>query len=143
MPDSLNLLSCGGFSCHPVKPTSVSAKCFLLLLAVVVWFSACQSGTKRKAGICISFDDRSIYEWQTFSGLLDRYNAKVTFFVTQFDSLNEQEIEILKDFKRKGHEIGCHGALHVISENYITEHGYAKYLQNEVELVLHPWPAMI
>lgn len=96
------------------------------------FLSACDS-TVDGPGICISFDDRTIREWEKLSDLFDRYNAKVTFFVTQFDSLSHEEVLILQKMKAKGHEIGSHGAIHVISEHYIQEHGYSEYLANEVD----------
>jgi peptidoglycan-N-acetylglucosamine deacetylase len=102
-------------------------------VGIVSYFSGCNSNSELKPGICVSFDDRTIREWKELSPLFDRYGAKVTFFVTQFDSLDEEEISILEELKAKGHEIGSHGAMHVISEHYIQEHGYRKYLENEID----------
>lgn len=67
------------------------------------------------------------------NSLLERYNAKVTFFVSQFDSLDENEIRLLHELEKKGHEIGSHGAMHVVSEYFIKEKGYTDYLSNEVD----------
>jgi peptidoglycan-N-acetylglucosamine deacetylase len=102
-------------------------------LGTASWFFGCDSKPDIKPGICISFDDRTIREWNELSPLFDRYGARVTFFITQFDSLDESEIAILKQLKAKGHEIGSHAAMHVISEHYIREHGYSKYLEDEVD----------
>lgn len=86
----------------------------------------------RQAGICISFDDRSIQEWYDLRPLLKRYNANVTFFVTQWDSLAHDEIAKLRELQLDGHEIGFHGALHVVSEYYIKEHSINKYVKDEI-----------
>jgi peptidoglycan/xylan/chitin deacetylase (PgdA/CDA1 family) len=114
---------------------SVTKRIFSFVFSVggALSFLGCDSNPKFDPGICISFDDRTIHEWNDLSPLFDRYDAKVTFFVTQFDSLDEEEIAILKELKAKGHEIGSHGAMHVISEHYIQEHGYRKYLENEID----------
>ena len=48
--------------------------------------------------------------------LLKQYNSHVTFFITQFDSLDSGEIKMLRELEKEGHEIGSHGALHVVSE---------------------------
>jgi len=56
----------------------------------------------------------------------------VTFFITQFDSLTPDEIGLLHRFEDEGHEIGSHGALHVLSEHYIREHSYQDYLEKEI-----------
>jgi peptidoglycan/xylan/chitin deacetylase (PgdA/CDA1 family) len=97
----------------------------------LVWTCSCSSNVE--PGICISFDDRTIHEWEQLSGLFDRYNAKATFFITQIDSLSEEEVAILQKMKSRGHEIGSHGALHVLSEFYIQKHGYTDYLAKEID----------
>ncbi|MEP6735027.1 MAG: polysaccharide deacetylase family protein [Chryseolinea sp.] len=106
---------------------------YLFYAVVVFGLSGCSEKQEPHPGICLSFDDRSVREWYSLKNLLDSANAKVTFFVTQFDSLDSVEISLLKDLEADGHEIGSHGALHVISERYIKEHTYKTYLQNEVE----------
>jgi peptidoglycan-N-acetylglucosamine deacetylase len=85
-----------------------------------------------KAGICISFDDRYVDEWYSMSNLLDRYDAKVTFFITQFDSLTENELKKLNHLESLGHEIGSHGYMHVESETYIKENFWYEYIENEI-----------
>lgn len=66
-------------------------------------------------------------------GLLKRYNSHVTFFVTQFDSLDSNEIRMLKELEKEGHEIGSHGALHVVAEYYIKGKTYNEYIENEID----------
>ncbi len=101
---------------------------FFFLLFVL----GCNNTKKPSAGICLSFDDRYIDEWYQMSELLNQYNAKVTFFITQFDSLTEEEIDKLKQLRAQGHEIGSHGSMHVISEYYIKEHSWNEYIDNEI-----------
>jgi len=88
---------------------------------------------KDQPGICLSFDDRTIDEWYQMRPLLNQYNAKVTFFVTQFDSLTQEEISKLWILKSEGHEIGSHGAMHVLAEHYIKENSYSKYMRLEID----------
>ncbi|HTF19214.1 MAG TPA: polysaccharide deacetylase family protein [Chryseolinea sp.] len=105
-------------------------------LLVPVFFLAlisCASRTDRSPGICLSFDDRTINEWYAMIPLLDKYQAHVTFFVTQLDSLRPDEIRKLKALAERGHEIASHGARHVNAETYIKEHGYRAWLDNEVD----------
>lgn len=96
----------------------------------------CGAPPKVSPGICLSFDDRSVEEWYAMRPLLNKYNAKVTFFVTQFDSLTKLEIMKLKELENEGHEIGSHGAIHVLAEKYIQENSYSLYLENEVDASL-------
>ncbi|AHM61811.1 polysaccharide deacetylase [Flammeovirgaceae bacterium 311] len=106
---------------------------FLFLLSCFA-AGACQSSdsVKPKAGICISFDDRSIREWYSLKELFARYNAKVTFFISGAAALTAEEVQMLKELEQQGHEIGSHGALHVRARDYIREHSYQEYLENEV-----------
>ncbi len=107
------------------------SKGLLLILFLIV--ISCQQKEIKRPGICISFDDRSIKEWYDMRDLLKKYSSQVTFFVTQFDSLDSSEIIMLKELERDGHEIGSHGALHVVSEFYIKENTYKEYLENEID----------
>lgn len=87
----------------------------LLLVGWGLW--GCQHKTPQSplaaAGIALSFDDRYVAEWTRLRPLLKKYNAHVTFYVTQFDSLTPQEIMQLRELQRDGHEIGAHGAAHI------------------------------
>ena len=121
------------------RPTAVmyrvtlSCKSAIATVLFIVSLSSCSSNTKPQPGISISFDDRTIREWYDMRGLLNSYNAKVTFFVTQFDSLLPAEIDMLKTLESDGHEIGSHGAIHVNAEYFIKAESYDKYLQSEIE----------
>lgn len=106
---------------------------FLSILCLVL-ISACRYNDKPKApGICISFDDRSIDDWFNMKNLFKEYDAHATFFITQFDSLDDTEIQMLKELQKDGHEIGFHGAKHVYAEYYIKENSYSAYLKNEID----------
>jgi len=103
-----------------------------LFLFLLILFS-CKRETKRYAGICLSFDDRAVGDWYSIRGVLKEHEARVTFFVTQFDSLNSSEIGMLKELEKDGHEIGSHGALHINARDYILSHSYGEYIRNEVD----------
>ena len=94
---------------------------------------SCQQREIKHPGICLSFDDRTIKEWYKMKDLLKKYNSHVTFFISQFDSLDSSEIKMLRQLENEGHEIGSHGALHVLSENYIKENSYDEYIKNEID----------
>lgn len=130
--------------CFKIKPkaTVIHTKLYkitirLWILAIAYIFFSCDNSsyqyTKPKpAGISISFDDRSINEWYAMRELLKKYNAKVTFFITQFDSLSQEEIQMLKVLQKEGHEVGSHGHMHVLSEYYIKEHSLNQYIEYEI-----------
>lgn len=100
---------------------------------------ACQKPSPRPAaGIALSFDDRYVKEWTQLRPLLQKYNAKVTFYVTQFDSLSPQEIAQLRDLEKDGHEIAAHGAAHVRVLDFWRGSGSLDdFFKYEIEAELH------
>jgi len=98
-------------------------------------FITCTNSGKEsdKSGIAISFDDHFINEWYALRPLFQKYNAKVTFFITCADSLTTDEVLKLKQLQNDGHEIGFHGTVHGKSTELIEAFGPEKYA--EIELV--------
>jgi peptidoglycan/xylan/chitin deacetylase (PgdA/CDA1 family) len=104
--------------------------CYFILMLFGV---SCNSPKlSQKGGIAFSFDDRFVKEWTDLKPLLNKYNVKATFYVTQPDSLSEEEVQILHELRKDGHEIGCHGAMHVRSMYYIWDNSLEKYMENEI-----------
>lgn len=106
----------------------------IVILLIFVTFSCQQKGeTLEKAGIAISFDDHFIDEWYALRPLFQKYDAKVTFFITCGDSLKKDEIEKLKQLEADGHEIGFHGTVHNgRSTDFIEAEGPQKYAGMEL-----------
>ncbi len=102
-----------------------------IYLFLFVFFS-CTKHVSKEAGVCISFDDRSISEWYSLRTLFEKYHVKATFFITQPDSLSQEDIIHLKELELDGHEIAFHGNFHFMSEEYIKKHSYYEYWQNEI-----------
>ena len=100
-----------------------------------MFFVGCAKSGKEsdKSGIAISFDDHFLNEWYALRPLFQKYNAKVTFFITCGDSLTRDEVLKLKQLQKDGHEIGFHGTVHGKSTELIDAFGPAKY--QEIELV--------
>jgi hypothetical protein len=106
---------------------------------LVFGFWSCQSPSSRPAaGIALSFDDRHVQDWTQLRPVLKKYNARVTFYVTQFDSLSPQEVAQLHDLQKDGHEIAAHGAAHIRVLDYLRGGGslddFYKY-EIEAELI--------
>lgn len=105
-----------------------------LLIMIYIMVSACQTKneTSEKAGIAISFDDHFIDQWYALRPLFQKYNAKVTLFITCKDSLTQSEIIKLKQLQADGHEIGFHGTIHGRSTEIIEAYGPDKYAEIEL-----------
>ena len=113
---------------------SVQKTSFLLVaFGLIALLNGCQpANTKHQGGIALSFDDRFINEWYQLRPVFKKYNAHVTFYITQFDSLSPIEIAQLKTLQQEGHEIGCHGAIHTNSVEYVRNHSMQDYMEVEI-----------
>ena len=84
------------------------------------------------AGVAITFDDNAVDSWYAIRPLLNQYNAHVTFFVSNFGSLSDEQVNKLKTLKADGHEIAYHSYTHVDADDYLTTHSIQEYLDNEI-----------
>jgi peptidoglycan/xylan/chitin deacetylase (PgdA/CDA1 family) len=111
---------------------------FLLINASLGFWGCHQNHQPRPpAGIALSFDDRYLNEWTQLRPLLKKYNAHVTFYVTQFDSLTPQEVALLHQLQRDGHEIGAHGTAHIRVLDWLRGGGSLDdFFQYEIEAEL-------
>ena len=107
---------------------------FLIFLLLGFVFNSCtkKGNASNESGIAISFDDHFIDEWYALRPLFQKYNAKVTFFITCGDSLTADEITKLKQLQKDGHEIGFHGTIHGKSTELIAS-GAENYAKTELD----------
>ena len=84
------------------------------------------------AGVALTFDDNSIDQWYAIRGMLQQYNAHVTFFVTKFGNLDENQINKLRMLQEDGHEIAFHGVNHLDANEYLENHTIQEYLDDEI-----------
>ncbi len=93
------------------------------LLACITLFCGCRTDnstaeaaaapaatTLTQAGVCLTFDDRNIADWEAMLPVFDKYGAHVTFFIN--GEIGPAEAARLKAIQAHGHAIGAHGLLH-------------------------------
>lgn len=103
------------------------------LSIALFFFFSCNSKDIEQPRICLSFDDNYLENWVELLPILEKHQAKATFFLTGVSKFNEQEIVLVKQIQKGGHEIGAHGENHVSVNSFIKEHGYLKYWREEIE----------
>ncbi len=86
----------------------------------------------KAAGVAISFDDAFVDEWYSLKDLFNKYEAKVTFYVSHFDLLPEESLEKLKILQENGHEIAFHGLRHIGAAKFVKENSLNRYLETEI-----------
>jgi PKD repeat protein len=84
------------------------------------------------AGVAITFDDDYVDQWYAIRDILNRNNSHVTFFVSNFSSLDQDQINKLKTLQADGHEIAFHGYNHIDAAEYLQSHNVSQYLDNEI-----------
>ena len=102
-------------------------------ITVVAWQSLRPAAIPlSRPGFALSFDDRTVHEWYELRDLFQRYNARATFYVTQSDSLQADEITKLRHLQEVGCEIGSHGFRHVDVHEFLKENTPDAYMKHEI-----------
>ncbi|HEY0191977.1 MAG TPA: polysaccharide deacetylase family protein [Kofleriaceae bacterium] len=82
--------------------------------------------------LALSFDDNSVADWTAMRPLLAKYGAKVTFFVTRYLVMTDDEHQQLHDLEADGHDVEFHTVAHLEAVTYVTAHGLDAYLADEI-----------
>ena len=82
--------------------------------------------------VILTFDDVSVRDWYNVDHILSKYNWKATFFISHFNSLDEEDIERLTALQSKGHEIGSHSENHLNAKQFISDHSIPEYIDAEI-----------
>ena len=86
----------------------------------------------RRAGIAIAFDDHAVDLWLGIRDLLAAHHAHVTFFVSRYTLLTDEERAGLATLWADGNDLEPHSVLHLHPLAYAAEHGVDGYLNDEV-----------
>jgi len=90
-------------------------------------------GEAKGASLAFSFDDNTIDDWYALRPLLDKYGAKVTFFVSKYPQLSDAQRAELQALAHDGHDIEYHTTHHEDAPSYVAAHGMAAYLADDIE----------
>lgn len=90
-------------------------------------------GTDTAPGLALSFDDTYVDSWFALRPLFQQYHARITFFVSRYDLLTDDQRDELQLLAADGHDIEPHTARHQRAPDYVEEHGMAAYLRDEVD----------
>ncbi len=120
------------------------AKCILLCLAaisVVAVLGACQTSSTSSPEtsaipLYLCFDDSTIDNWYDNRDLFDSYDIKVSFYITRFTMLTEDQIAKLHILEDDGHSIQFHSTFHERAAEYLETHTIDEYIENEVYIGL-------
>ena len=97
----------------------------------LVTFRDFESGAPR-GGLALAFDDNAPRAWLTVRELLRSRGARVTFFVTRWVHLTDEERDMIRSLAADGHDLQPHGVDHLHAVDYVASHGLDAYLATEV-----------
>ena len=80
----------------------------------------------------LCFDDHSVSNWYALRDLLNKYQAKVVFYVDSFHLLESDELQMLRDLRSDGHVIGCHSKSHKDAIVYSRRFNVEQYIDDEI-----------
>lgn len=84
-----------------------------------------------RRGLAFALDDNSIDRWFDLRDLFLRKRARVTFFVSRWETRNAEERKQLRILADDGHDIEPHSANHRAVSEYVRDHGIKRYLTDE------------
>ena len=90
-----------------------------------------------RGGMALTFDDYSIDNWHRYMKLFDSLNVKATFYISNYNKLNQKQKNKLHELQNHGHEIAFHSTNHVNFLKYAKENKCDKLLKEEVLDGLH------
>jgi peptidoglycan/xylan/chitin deacetylase (PgdA/CDA1 family) len=73
-----------------------------------------------------------IEDWYSARDLLNRYGAKATFFINNFDQIPPEALPMVAALQSDGHEIACHGYRHIDAVAYVNGHSPEEYVNVEI-----------
>lgn len=106
---------------------------YILFWTLLLSVSSCRPKGTIRPSIALSFDDNYIDEWYAHKNLFARYNARVTFCLSNIEQLDSIKIEKLKQLRNEGHEIANHSYSHTNPRNFIEKNSITEYLDQEVD----------
>lgn len=83
-------------------------------------------------GICLTFDDRSVYDWAQARPIFNKYQARASFYISQAHELTDMEKVLLQLLEKDGHEIGSHSLNHQDAVAYSSQHSPEAYVRDEI-----------
>jgi PKD repeat protein len=84
------------------------------------------------SGIALTFDDAYVDDWYAIRDILNNNNVHATFFVAEFENLDQDKINKLKTLQADGNEIAFHGMYHTDAVEYLANHTIQQYLDYEI-----------
>ena len=82
--------------------------------------------------LALSFDDHAVAAWSAMRPMLDHHGARVTFFISSFLTLTDDERAQIQQLADDGHDIEYHSTNHFDAVSYSMAAGMDAYLDDDI-----------
>jgi peptidoglycan/xylan/chitin deacetylase (PgdA/CDA1 family) len=84
-------------------------------------------------GLALSFDDHTVAAWVDQLPLFAQYAARITFFVSRYPLMNDDDQAGLRQLAAAGHDVEPHTVHHYRAPQYVEEYGLDTYLHDDLD----------
>ena len=84
-----------------------------------------------RAGLALAFDDNAVDAWMSMRDLLAEHHAEVTFFVSRYSLITDQQRAEIDQLAADGNDIEPHSVMHLHAPKYVADHGLDAYMTDE------------
>jgi hypothetical protein len=92
-----------------------------------------EDGASPRPGLALAFDDHGVDAWFELRGLFAERGVRVTFFVSKYFTLTDEQRGKLAQLAADGHSIQAHSVRHLDARAYVDDHGLDAYLADEAD----------
>ena len=85
-----------------------------------------------RAGVAFAFDDDAVEAWDSALDIVQAHHARITFFVTRWTELSDDQHAAIHHLFDLGFDIEPHSVNHIHADAYVAMNGLDAYLANEV-----------
>lgn len=110
----------------------ISKFCVYIVFIILLCFPFSCKKQENVYGLVLMIDDGYIDQWYEVIDFLDQYDSKLTFYISNFHKLSNTQINKLKQFRDRGHEIGFHGTHHLCATEYLSNYTCNEYMEYEI-----------
>ena len=83
-------------------------------------------------GLALSFDDHDVVGWNALLPMFEIYGARVTFFVSAYTFITDDDRRLLRNLADAGHAIEYHSTGHQNAETFSAENGVEADITDDI-----------
>lgn len=95
-------------------------------------FRAFDDASPHQGALALAFDDNAPELWVTLHDQLAAHHARVTFFISRWARMTDEQHDQIRELASDGHDLQPHTVSHLNAVDYVAQHGLDAYMTDEV-----------